>query len=82
MSGGSRSAKPGAHVQECDRRPSPGDESANDDDVPWVRDRVNRRVVRGKCITLFGEICQHGGAMELLSGAGRIPEIKSRRIRG
>jgi len=57
LSGGSPSAKPGAHAQECDRRPSPGGESANDDDAPWVWDRVNHRVVRGKFVVLFGEIC-------------------------
>jgi hypothetical protein len=58
---------PGAHVQEYGRRPSPGGwsqtslllahaawgESAQDDDAPWVRDRVNHRVVRGKCIVFI-----------------------------
>ena len=33
LSGGSWSAKPGAHVQECDRRLSSRDELANDNDV-------------------------------------------------
>ena len=51
-----QSAKPGAHVQEYDNEreprsvlPSPGGELANDNDAPWVRDRVNHRVVRRQC---------------------------------
>lgn len=40
-------AIPGAHEQECDRRPRSGRESVNDDDAPWVRGRINHRVVRG-----------------------------------
>jgi hypothetical protein len=63
VSGGSWSAKPGAHVQECDRRLSSRDELANDNDVQWERNRVNHRVVRGKLISLSGEICLQGGQM-------------------
>ena len=60
VSEGSRSTKPGAHVQECDIRLSPRGELANDNDAPWVWDRVNHRVVRGQYTTLFGEICLCG----------------------
>jgi hypothetical protein len=62
-----QSTKPGAHVQECDNeretrsvRLSPRGELANDNDAPWVWDRVNHRVVRGQYTTLFGEICLCG----------------------
>jgi len=54
---GSRRAKPGADVQEGDIRPSSRDEAANDAEIPWMRNRVNHTVVRGKCTFLFGEIC-------------------------
>ena len=59
-----QSTKPGAHVQEYDNEretrsvlPSSRGELANDNDAPWVRDRVNHRVVRGKYTFLFGEVC-------------------------
>ena len=48
MSGGSLSAKPGADVQEYDIRLSFRDELAKDNDVQWMRNRVNHTVVRGK----------------------------------
>jgi len=57
MSGGSWNEKPGAHVQEYDKRPSSRGESANDDDASWERNRVNHRVVRGKGTALSGEVC-------------------------
>ena len=66
-------AKLGAHVQECGRRPRSRDESANDDEVPWVRIRVNHRVVRGKLIALFGEVCLQGSSSILYRRSRRVP---------
>lgn len=60
---------PGAHVQEygIEREsrsvlpPSPGGESANDDDALWVMDRVNHRVVQGwSCASLTARPCVRG----------------------
>ncbi len=45
---GSLSAKSGADAQEHDRRLSSRDELAKDNDVQWMRNRVNHAVVRGK----------------------------------
>ena len=75
MSGVSWNAKPGAHVQEFGRRPSYGgwsqtcllfvhavrDESANDNDAPWGRTRVNHRVVRGLVVRFTYCSSKHPG---------------------
>lgn len=57
MSEGSLSAKPGADEKEHDIRLSSRDELAKDNDVLWMRNRVNHAVVRGKYYLLFGEVC-------------------------